>query len=150
MQGATKSRANASRELSREDIVELTASVRQAFFEGTLTLAQICGLTGEELRALRREAERRARRGQLQRAVGLYGLLAACDPYEPRSWQRLGDLQRRLREPGAALACYQTALLVGGDAKQLVAKLTACARQLERAAGEQPTAAGAAATHAYR
>jgi hypothetical protein len=75
--------------------------------QGNLTLAQVAGLTEEELASVEEAGHLFRRMGHLQRACETFCLLIGFAPYNPRYWRAVAGLKQRLGQPGHALLCYE-------------------------------------------
>lgn len=72
-----------------------------------LTLGDTIGLTATEISAVESTADSFRRRGQLEDALQLWVALLTCDPYAPRPWREVAQLQQRLGRHMAAVATFE-------------------------------------------
>jgi len=99
-------------------LTDLAARVAQDLRRGDLTMRQVVGLSDREMNAVADAADALRRRGDLANAARLWGLLIGFDPYVPRYWRALADLQRRLGRHAEAVLCYEVLALVQGRDSQ--------------------------------
>jgi len=119
------------------DIEDVAKQVAADLRAGALTLGQVVGLTDAEVAAVTELAEGYRRRGKLQRAASVYGLLLSYTPYNAGGWERLADLQARLGNHPAAVACYEIVALLRDADRTLLEREARCLRLM----GERELAA---------
>lgn len=91
---------------------DMARRVAKDLRRGDLTMRQVAGLSQQEMNAVAEAAEVLRRSGDLDGAAAVWGLLASYDPYVPRYWKALADLQRRRGRWAEAVACYEQLALV--------------------------------------
>jgi len=100
-----------SRSRAWDEVARVAASgVR----EGTLKLRDVVGLGDDELRALATAAAALQRSGRHADARAVYSLLLLHDPTSSGAWRAMADLHHGVGDHAVAVACYETAALLGG------------------------------------
>lgn len=107
-------------------IRDLAKALERRLRDGRITLAQVIQLDASERRALRTEAERLRRAGQLGRACELMQLLLGCDPTDVESWRAMAALEQRRGHADRALLCLEAVELLGEPTVDDVTRQRAC------------------------
>jgi tetratricopeptide (TPR) repeat protein len=82
--------------------------------EGTLTFQNVIGISDADMNSVAQHAESLRRRGRYADACSIYSLLLLYNPFDAKSWRRMADLRQRVGDHSVAVACYETAALLGG------------------------------------
>jgi tetratricopeptide (TPR) repeat protein len=72
-----------------------------------LTFGDAIGLTAKEISAVESAGDSLRREGRLENALQLWGALLTCDPYAPRPWREVAQLQQRLGQHVEAVAAFE-------------------------------------------
>lgn len=110
---------------------------------GHLTLAQVVGLTADEIAAFADLATRFQRAGRLTEAADLLGLLLVFDPYEAGHWRTMAAMQRRLGNPGYAALCLEVVTGLAGADEDCARAQATCLQQIGALELVEYTAGGA-------
>ncbi len=82
--------------------------------QGALTLGDVLGLSNEEMQAVAQVGEGLRRRGNIQEALTIYGMLATVDPMNGKWWSAMAALHLSGGAHGLAVICFETLALLQG------------------------------------
>jgi hypothetical protein len=117
----------------KKQIRKLAAQVASHLRAGELTIAQVVGLTAEEMTAMSELGAQLRRQGQWEQAASIFGLLASCDPFGADHWEALAGIQARLGRHPVAVACYEVVSLLRDSDRRLLEKEAVSLREMGEA-----------------
>jgi Flp pilus assembly protein TadD len=82
--------------------------------DGTIKLRDLAGLSDAEMQALAGTAAALQKSGRRDDARAVYAMLLLYDPTNAEGWRRMADLHQAAGDHVVAVACYETAALLGG------------------------------------
>ena len=128
-------------ERQTNEIGDLARRAADDLRRGDLTLAQVAGLSEQEMNAVAEAAEALRRGGDLDGAAAVWGMLLSYDPYVPRYWKALAELHRRRGRWVGAVGCYELLARVQDRTTEDTLAEAACLTELgETAAARRITA----------
>jgi tetratricopeptide (TPR) repeat protein len=98
--------------IEQASIRQLAAEAARSVREGTLNMRHLLGLSHREMQALAEAAHQLRRKGDLQGAAGIWGLLLSCEPLNPTYWKALAQIEQRLGNHALAVTCFEAVALL--------------------------------------